>query len=107
MEEGALPTELTSSLQREKSVRAVGGGEAIAHRYREAKAPVERGGKMNGQRGREECCGEWAYKKRSMRKLKPEGTLRDATGKKLEWSVRKKARFAQIGLTNEKVTLES
>ncbi len=40
------------------------GGGAIANRYREAKALVERGGKMNGQGGREEFCREWAYEER-------------------------------------------
>lgn len=56
MKGGLLPTELTSSSLRRKSVRAVrsgggvqgGGGGANANRYREAKAGE--GGKMNGQR---------------------------------------------------------
>ncbi len=61
MEGGSFSTELTSSLLRKKSVRAVGRGEANANRYREAKAMVEGGGgKMNGQEGGEKRCREWA-----------------------------------------------
>lgn len=62
MEGGSLPIELTSSFLRKKSVRVVAGGRR-KHRYREAKAPVEGGGKMNGQGGREKCWREWAYEK--------------------------------------------